>query len=187
MLMIIEDVAQKVNKHVSKNEYFERKGITVVRYPLPVGDYVIMTPKIQEMLARKAERGLFPKKMDFVGLYDKCVDSKFSLGEAYSDLIQDHERFRDEAEFAKQRNIELTILVEETGIRRLDDVRRWNNPRLKRYSKKNPSGKPPVNGEQLWKIMYTFSVRHGCRFRFCSPQSAGRNIMYLLTGEDYGE
>ena len=197
MLTLIEDVAQKENKHIAKNEYFKRKGIEVIRHPLPVGDYVVATPQIQEMLDRKMKRGMAPKKMDFVGLYDRCVDSKSSIGEIYSDLIQDHGRFRDEAEFAKQRDIKLTILVEEPGIYRLDDVRRWKNPRMQRYEKiksmhnqgkwkKIPEKKPPVNGEQLWKIMYTFAERHGVMWRFTSPQNAGRAVMYLLTGEDYG-
>ena len=174
MITIIEDTRQQTGRHELKHEYFERKDINVVRSKLPAGDYALLTDM------------------------SRVVDTKQDLQEVYSNLIQDHERFRREADFCKEHGIKLTILVEEPGIYRLDDVRRWKNPRMRRYEKikemhshgkwkKIPEKKPPVNGEQLWKIMYTFSERHGCRFRFCSPKSAGRTVMYLLTGEDYGE
>lgn len=173
-MTIIEDTRQQVGQHKLKLEYFERKGISVVRSKLPAGDYALLTDM------------------------SRVVDTKQDLQEVYSNLIQQHERFRREADFCKDNGIKLTILVEEPGIYRLDDVRRWKNPRMQRYEKiksmhnqgkwkKIPEKKPPVNGEQLWKIMYTFAERHGVMWRFTSPQNAGRAVMYLLTGEDYGK
>lgn len=164
MVTLIEDTRQQTGRHDAKHEYFDRKGIKVIRSKLPAGDYALLTDM------------------------SRVVDTKQDLQEVYSNLIQDHERFRREADFCKDNGISLTILVEESGIHKLSDVKFWQNPRLVKYHKKTGNrGKPPVNGNQLWKIMYTFSERHGCRFRFCSPQSAGRTVMFLLTGEDYGE
>lgn len=164
MVTLIEDTRQQAGRHDAKHEYFERKGIKVVRSKLPAGDYALLTDM------------------------SRVVDTKQGLQEVYSNLIQDHARFRREADFCKDNGISLTILVEESGIKKLSDVQFWQNPRLIKYHNRGGNkGKPPVNGNQLWKVMYTFSERHGCRFRFCSHKNAGRTVMFLLTGEDYGE
>ena len=164
MVTLIEDTRQQAGRHDAKHEYFERKGIKVVRSKLPAGDYALLTDM------------------------SRVVDTKQGLQEVYSNLIQDHARFRREADFCKDNGISLTILVEESGIKKLSDVQFWQNPRLIKYNKRGGNkGKPPVNGNQLWKVMYTFSERHGCMFRFCSHKNAGRTVMFLLTGEDYGE
>lgn len=41
-MTIIEDVAQKENKHKLKNNYWKSSGIEVIRQPLPVGDYQLL-------------------------------------------------------------------------------------------------------------------------------------------------
>lgn len=193
-MVIIEDVAQKRGKHGKKNEFFAGAGIEIKRYPLPVGDYILEDENVSAMLARKDKRGIAPKKMDFLGTYKRSVDTKYGMQELYADLIQDHERFRDEAELAKANGIKLIILIEEPGIRNADDVRRWNNPRMHRYNKirfMHKAGKwlnikeppKPVDNIQLMKIMHTFAERHGVRWEFCSPEDAGKRIVDLLTAE----
>ena len=42
-MKLIEDVNNKERKHVLKNEYWESHGVEVLRYGLPVGDYILVT------------------------------------------------------------------------------------------------------------------------------------------------
>lgn len=166
-VVIVEDTRNRIGSHVNKNEYFARKGIQVVRSKLFCGDYSL--------------------------LHDMriSVDTKESVDEIVSDIIHQHERFRNEADRAMANGIKLYILVEnKEGLKVLDDVLRWSNPRYRKYLKnksKTKPKKPPVPNEQLYKALKTFSERHGCKFIFTSPENAGRAVMYLLTGKDWGE
>ena len=159
-LVLVEDTRQQTGKHDLKHEYFHRKGIKVVRSKLPSGDYSL----------------LYSMR--------RVIDSKQNMTEIYGDLIQQHERFRREADFCKENGIELIILIEDKYVRNLDDVVHWK-PSHRR--KMNDGKKPPVSGAQLAKVMRTFAERHGVKWVFCSPENAGRAILYLLTGKDYGE
>lgn len=161
-IVIVEDTRQSAGKHDLKHEYFDRKGIRIVRSKLFTGDYALLT----DMRI--------------------CVDTKKDVSELYGDMYQSHERFRNEADRAKDNGIKLYILVENRdGIRTIDDIVKWHNPQL---NKKRPKGKkPPVPNEQFVKALKTFSERHGTTFLFVSPENAGRAVMYLLTGKDWGE
>ena len=161
-IVLVEDSRQQVGKHDMKHEYFDRRGIKVIRSKLWVGDYALLN------------------NMSI------CVDSKKDISELYGDMYQSHERFRNEADRAKENGIRLYILVENRdGIRTIDDLIRWENPQLK---KRRPKGKkPPVPNEQFVKALKTFSERHGAVFKFVSPENSGRAVMYLLTGKDLGE
>lgn len=68
-MIILEDMGQKEEKHTVKNQWFYENGIDVVRVPLPVGDYVIANDKAINVLERKEQRNIKPKKMDFLGTY----------------------------------------------------------------------------------------------------------------------
>lgn len=170
MLTIIEDSRQQSGKHTAKSKYFEANGIKVVRSKLPAADYALLTDM------------------------SRVIDTKRDLQELYGNLIQDHERFRREADFCKDNGIELIVLIEEPGMKTLEDVKQWDNPRLSRYNKIKfmhsrgkmthvplPKGKPPIPNVTLMKIMWTFGQRHGVRWEFCAPEDAGRRIIELLT------
>ena len=142
-MKLIEDKSQKKEKHVQKNQYWEAMGIEVERFSLPVGDYIIVNEKVQDMLNRKLKRGVNIKKMDFVGTYTVCVDTKKDIEELLCDIIgPQHQRFRDELKFAQNNNISLYILVENIGgeigntgifnktITSLNELHCWKNPRL---------------------------------------------------------
>lgn len=161
-IILVEDSRQQIHKHDTKHEYFQRKGIKVIRSKLYVADYALLT----DMRV--------------------CVDTKYSISELYQDMYQSHERFRNEADRAKDNGIRLYILVEnKKGFRCIDDLLDWNNPQLK---KSRPKGKkPPVPNDQFVKALHTFSDRHGAVFRFVSPENSGRAILYLLTGKDFGK
>lgn len=143
-MIILEDKAQKKGEHIAKNEHFKSKGIEVRRVPLPVGDYILANDKVIDVMERKEKRRVDIKKLDFLGTYDVCVDSKFDIQELVGDICgKSHERFRDECILAQNNGIKLYILVENKGglikgtrdiynktVLNIDDLFSWKNPRL---------------------------------------------------------
>ena len=196
-MIIFEDMGQKEDKHIVKNQWFYENGIEVVRVPVPIGDYFIANDKAMDVLKRKEKRGNKPKKMDFLGTYSVAVDTKENIGEIINNICgKAHGRFRDECILAQNNGIQLYILVEnEDGVTCIDDLFKWQNPRLHRYNKikymhnlgkwqhiKLPQ-KPPTKGETLAKAMITMEKEYGVIFLFCHPNDAGEKIIKLLEGE----
>ena len=193
---IIEDCGQKINQHIKKNEYWLKHDIRVSRFPLAVGDYVLVNDKIQDVLDRKAKRGIEPKKMDFLGTYDICVDTKKDIQELVSDICgKQHERFRDECILAQNNGIQLIILVENDyqaltkdgsiankTIHSVDELHSWKNPRL--FVRKGGKQMYPnaTRGITLQKAVHTMSWKYGVRFEFCSSAEAGAKVIELLQG-----
>lgn len=113
------------------------------------------------------------------------VDRKQNLTELCSNVTQGHERFRRELLRAQEHGIQLVILCEHgNGIRDLEDVIFWENPRRKR--RKKVSGKwqtiitKATSGETLYKILVTLNRKYGVRFEFCDKAETGRRIMEIL-------
>lgn len=193
-MILIEDKNNVVGKHKVKNAYWQSQGIEVIRHPLPVGDYVIVNPTMQDMLDRKAKRGIEPKKMDFLGTYDVCVDSKFKINEIEQNLCgKSHERFRDEAILAMNNGIKLYILVENESFRlkggvespfisKVDDLHLWRNPRAWVWRNGKQVYPKATKGITLQKICKTFEKKYGCEFIFCTPRDSGAKIIELLGG-----
>lgn len=190
-MVLIEDKAQKDKKHEEKHMFFEKMGIEIIRYPLPVADYIKANSKVIEMIERKKRRGIEVKKIDFMGTYDVCVDTKFSIQEIISDICgKQHDRFRDECVLAKNAGITLYILVENTdGVLKLDDLDRWENPRakMKRWIKEANGSRKQVfvspnatKGTTLAKAMRTMQEEYGVQFLFCRPEDTGQKILELL-------
>lgn len=214
-MILIEDKAQQEGKHNMKNAYWKNNEIEVRRLPLPVGDYIIVNDKVQDVLERKSKRGIEVKKMDFLGTYDVCVDTKKDIEELLSDIIgKQHARFRDECIFAQNNNIELYILVENAGceiyntgiynktITSLEELHCWKNPRLFIMENSNEvigtykNGRPKykkiqkypkaTRGEQLMKACMTMEAKYGVKFLFCRPSEAGEKILELLGVRENG-
>lgn len=200
-MLIGVDKAQQKGKHDVKHNQIEQMGHELISLPIPVGDYIIVDDTIKEIIKRRGDK---LKKMDLIGAIKRSCDSKNSMSEIYGDIIgKQHERFRDELILAQQNNIQLIILIESAPeVKSLDDVRQWKNwKQLYAYCKRHkiPSGqgmmeriedfvahggqKPPVSGEHLYKCMITMSEKYGVKWSFCSPENAGKAIMYLLTHE----
>lgn len=168
-MIIQEDTRQQIRKHDRKHQWFDANGIQIVRSKLLCGDYSL------------------PNKTDV------AVDTKQNMGEVYSNLIQDHERFRAEADLAKECGIKLYVLVETYDVKTLDGVRQWRNPRYIQWMKihsahkngamlwKKIPQKPPANSQTLWKIMKAMAEDHGVNWVFCTPEDAGAMIVKLLT------
>lgn len=90
-------------------------------------------------------------------------------------------------------DVKLYVLVENRdGVKSIDDVFRWQNPRMHRYNKiaymhnlgkwlnvPLPKAKP-TSGETLAKAMLTMQLKYGVEFLFCRPEEAGARILELL-------
>lgn len=190
-MIVIEDKAQKIGKHELKHSYFESCGVSLKRYPLPVGDYVLENNRLSDVILRKKKRGVEVKKMDLLGTYDVSVDTKFSIQEIESNVCgKQHDRFRDECILAKNNYIKLYVLVEnDDEVKSIDDLKKWDNPRL--HTQKwvtTPGGErrkvlkypKATSGETLAKALNTMQERYGVIFKFCSPEEAGAMVLELL-------
>lgn len=152
-MVLLEDTRQQAKKHEAKHRWFAANHIDIVRTKLVVGDYTLPTNQ------------------------SVCIDTKANLLEVCGNVAQQHRRFVEELELAKELGIQLIILTEEDKIKTLEDVADWKNPRLK-YSSK------AMTGQTLYKILSTMEKRHGCRFLFCRKKDAAKTIVGLLTGGD---
>lgn len=193
-MLIIEDKGQQADKHILKNSYFDNNYVEVLRAPLPVGDYIMATEKVLDAIKRKTARKLEIKKMDFLGTYDVSVDTKKDMQEIIGNVCgRQHERFRDECILAQNNGIKLYVLIENTdGIKCIEDIFKWRNPRLERYNKikyMHERGQwlsvklakaPPTSGQTLAKALLTMQLKYGVEFLFCRPEDAGKRIIELL-------
>lgn len=147
---LIEDSRQQAGKHEIKHEHFAAAGDTLVRCALPAGDYAL--PPVVS------------------------VDTKASMSEIATNIgtPSDHKRFRAECQKAQDMGTHLYVLVEnEEGIRSIQDVARWENPR-RFFSPK------AINGERLCRAMLTMQERYGVTFVFCRPEQAADYIKKIL-------
>ena len=152
--MIIQIDTREKSRAIQKIlKYFDDNGIKHITSKLYVADYVnLENPMI-------------------------AIDRKQNLLELTQNVCQQHKRFTAELVRANEAGIKVIVLVEHGGnIRTLDDVKAWQNPRLK----KSPMA---VSGERLYKILSAMKSRYGVDFEFCNKYQTGRRIVELLGGE----
>lgn len=105
------------------------------------------------------------------------IDRKQNLTEICSNIGSsnaNHERFKRELIRANEVGISVIVLIEHGhGIRNIEDVQFWENPRIKESPK-------ATNGDKLYKIMRTMEKRYDVRFLFCDKDETGRKILELL-------
>lgn len=192
-MILVEDKAQQAGKHEAKHRWFDCHDVELLQAPLPVGDYILYTDAVEDVIRRKTNRGVALKKMDFMGSYKVTVDTKRDIQEIISNICgKQHGRFRDECRLAQDNGIKLYILVENLdGIRSVEDVASWKNPRAKIQKwvtttsgqrKKVLKYPDATKGETLAKAMKTMEDKYGVRFLFCRPEDAGEWISRLLGG-----
>jgi len=152
-MVIHVDTREKPRAIVRIMKTFDVEGVEVVRRALPFGDY------------------LNPARPDIV------IDRKQTLLEVANNLVQDRVRFLREVDRANRSGCRLIVLVEHSNrIQRLEDVIRWNNPRLR----ESPYA---VSGERLYKIMYTMGQYYHFGWEFCDKVHTGKKIIELLDGD----
>ena len=134
----------------------------------------------------------------FVGDYQSIdsgrlvIDRKKDLQEIIGNVTAQHDRFRRELVRASQAGIRIIVLCEHgDGIRSLDDVAGWHNPRLDMMRFAVVDGRAckvkaypaATTGEQLAKTLRTISEKYDISFMFCDPERTGETIVRLLGGE----
>ena len=133
---------------------FDKQKVAFFRSKLPCGDYMSM------------DNARF------------CIDRKQNLGELCGNVCQQHKRFINELTRAKEIGVRLVFLIEHSPyIKSLDDVRTWQNPRLKQ----SPLA---VSGERLFKILSTIEKTYDTKFYFCSKAKTGQTIIDLLKANE---
>lgn len=132
---------------------FDNSGVKHISSKLYVGDYMSLdNPRL-------------------------IIDRKKDLLELCGNVCQQHKRFINELQRAGDAGIKLIVLCEHgDGIKRLEDVNRWYNPRLR----VSPLA---VSGQRLFKILYSISAKYGVDFMFCSKNETGRKIIEILGGK----
>lgn len=149
-MIIQEDTRQKPAKNKHIRDQLEALGYTVKRFGgMAVGDYQIL------------------------GKGDIVVDTKKDMNEVESNLIHDHERFRNECKLAQEAGIQLYILVQDPRLTSIESVFAWFNPRI-RWSPR------AATGRQLGKMMIAMRNRYGVKWRFCPKSECGKTIVELL-------
>jgi len=151
-MRIVVDTREKPRAIVRIMRAFEKEGVEVCRRALPFGDY------------------LNPDRPGVV------IDRKQTLLEVAGNLVQDRARFLREVDRANRAGVRLIVLVEHSNrIRRLEDVIKWNNPRLK----VSPLA---VDGPRLFRIMHAMGNRYGFEWAFCDKLHTGERIIEILGG-----
>ncbi len=139
---------------------------------------------IQKIIAEFDNRGIkwFVSKLP-IGDYQSLdnprlvIDRKQNLLELCGNVCQQHKRFKAELERANEYGIKLIVLCEHgRGIKSLQDVMAWENPRLK----ESPLA---VSGERLFRILTAMSNKYGVEFLFCTKQETGKRIVEILSGK----
>ena len=149
--VIVEDTRNRPEKNKHIRDQLEKLGYKVDRCKLYCGDYTWATNQ------------------------SICVDTKANMGEIESNLVHDHERFREECIRAKDAGIQLYMLIQDQKIKSVSDVFGWYNPR-KRFSPK------AVSGRQLGKMMISMEQKYGVKFDFCTKNEVGQRILTLSGG-----
>ena len=152
-MVIVVDTREKPRAIVKILSEFDRQGIEVVRRALDFADY------------------FNPEKPDVV------IDRKQNLLETANCCVQDRPRFMREVDRCNRAGCHMIVLIEHSPqIRRLEDVIRWNNPRLK----VSPLA---VSGDRLFRIMKAMEIKYGIQWEFCGKAQTGKRIIELLRSD----
>ena len=153
-MRLIVDTREKPRAIVRIMKDFEAEGVEVIRRALPFGDY------------------LNPDRPGIV------IDRKQNLLETAANMVgPDRARFLREVDRANRAGCRLIVLVEHSNrIRSLEDVIKWNNPRLK----VSPLA---VDGPRLFRIMHATGNTYGFEWAFCDKVHTGKRIIEILDGE----
>ena len=153
-MTIIYDSREKPRAIVRILAEFDRQGVEYVRRALNFADY------------------LNPERPEIV------IDRKQNLLEVASNVVQQRKRFVREIVRCERAGCHMVVLVEHGNmIKKLEDVIRWKNPRLK-------DSPLAVSGERLFKIMKAMENYYGIEWQFCNKQNTGKRIIEILGAEN---
>lgn len=151
MLVVQIDTREKPKAIENIVKEFDKQGVKHIRSKLYSGDFMLLSNPYL------------------------TIDRKQNLNELCNNVVQDHVRFRSELIRAQEVGISVVVLVEHGGgIKSLEDVPNWVNPRLK----VSPLA---VSGERLYKILKAMEYTYKVRFEFCTKAQTGKRILQILT------
>ena len=127
-------------------------GVETVRQKVDAGDYMLQ------------------------GHPEVAVERKANLVEICQNVTQGHARFRRELLRAQEAGTHIILLIEESEIHTIEDVKNWQNPR-KKYSTRC------INGRLLYSSLCTIRDKYNVTITFCHPEKTGQKIMSLLLGD----
>jgi hypothetical protein len=98
-------------------------------------------------------------------------------------MSNDHRRFRDECQRARDYGIQLIILTEE--VPPFGQVDFWEVPIFRNSNQYHRYGDPMtlVRPEALKKAMLTMTEKYGVKFRYCNRRETPRKVIKYLKGE----
>lgn len=151
---------------------FDRQGVRHFSSKLFVGDYMSLD---NPRLAIDRKQNLLELCGNVSSVPKKEKDGKFKK-DKNGKIMTDLSRFTNELSRAKENGIKMIILCEHgEGIRTLDDVKNWDNPRLS----KSPLA---MSGKRLYQVLLTLSKTYDFDLAFCEKRNTGKEIIKMLGG-----
>lgn len=170
------DTREKPKATVLIENEFRKRGVNFIRSKLPFGDYAspdnpdIVIDRKQNLLELCSNLSDVPKK-DSNGKIKKGADGQ---------PLTDKKRFIHELAGAREFGQHLIILCEHgEGIRSLEDVKNWENPRLQ----ESPLA---MSGSRLFVILSRMMLTYDFEIEFCDKYQTGKRIIELLEGKNGG-
>lgn len=198
-MTIIEDTRNKVGQHERKNRQLNELGYKVMRSKLPAGDYGLLTDlsvvidtkmDLQEIYNNLIGKGhaafrneCLLCQQNGIKLIILCEHMYANEENQLEEMIEKTEkniqaykhsgyRAAPKKYYRAVREMKHNI---EYPVHSLEDVQKWQNPRISESPK-------AVNGGRLYKTMQTMTRKYGVQWEFCDKLNTGRRIAELLGG-----
>lgn len=164
------DTREKEKNRVRIEAGFKSEGVDYFEKKLDEGDYCdIENPKL-----------VIDRKYDLIELCNNLSENPAKDGngkllrDSHGHLIKELDRFTRELQRAKDKGIHVVILCEHGGgIKELEDVRNWVNPRIAKYPM-------TISGERLYKKIVALRHTYGFDIEFCTKQETAHKIIQIL-------
>ena len=143
--MIQIDTREKPQAIAGIKAFFDKHDIEYIDIKMDIADYCV------------------------VGNENLVIDRKRNLQEVAQNLCSnDRGRFWREVRLAYRNHVRMIVLVEQSGINDVRDVKNWQS----KYQK--------LSGARLQEEMYRIALAYGVEWQFCHKNSTGKRICELL-------
>ena len=143
--MIQSDTREKPQAIAGIKAFFDKHNIEYIDKKMDIADYCV------------------------VGNENLVIDRKRNLQEVAQNLCSnDRGRFWREVRLAYRNHVRMIVLVEQSGINDVRDVKNWQS----KYQR--------LSGARLQEEMYRIALAYGVEWQFCHKNSTGKRICELL-------
>lgn len=143
--MIQIDTREKPQAIAGIKAFFDKHNIEYIDRKMDIADYCV------------------------IGNENLVIDRKRNLQEVAQNLCSnDRGRFWREVRLAYRNHVRMIVLVEQSGIDDLRDVKNWQS----KYQR--------LSGARLQEEMYRIALAYGVEWQFCQKNSTGKRICELL-------